>query len=81
MRIEVLQIGQRFVRDDRVMTHTALVARAFNAAKIYMVKNNNKIEKTIKKINFYWGSNFKIEFVDNWKKIIKLKKKTIKLFI
>ena len=28
MNIEVLRIGQRIVRDDRVTTHVALVARA-----------------------------------------------------
>ena len=36
MEIEVLRIGQRVVRDDRVTTHVALVARSFGAHKIYM---------------------------------------------
>ncbi len=36
MVIEILRIGQRLVRDDRVTTHVALVARAFGASKIYM---------------------------------------------
>jgi len=34
MEIEVLRIGQRVVRDDRVTTHVALVARSFCAQKI-----------------------------------------------
>ncbi len=34
MVIEVLRIGQRLVRDDRVTTHVALVARAFGATRI-----------------------------------------------
>ncbi|MBT3956212.1 MAG: tRNA (cytidine(56)-2'-O)-methyltransferase, partial [Nitrosopumilus sp.] len=29
MIIEVVRIGQRVVRDDRVTTHVALVSRAF----------------------------------------------------
>ena len=33
MEIEVLMIGQRVVRDDRVTTHVALVARSFGAHK------------------------------------------------
>ena len=33
MEIEVLRIGQRVVRDDRVTTHVALVARSFGAQK------------------------------------------------
>jgi len=40
MEIEVLRIGQRLVRDDRVTTHVALVARAFGARKIYMNEVN-----------------------------------------
>ena len=36
MKIEVLRIGQRVIRDDRVTTHVALVARAFGASKIYL---------------------------------------------
>ena len=33
MKIEVLRIGQRVIRDDRVTTHVALVARAFGDQK------------------------------------------------
>ena len=36
MNISVLRIGHRLVRDDRVTTHAALVARAFGADMIYM---------------------------------------------
>ena len=34
MEIEVLRIGQRVVRDDRVTTHVALVARSFGAQTV-----------------------------------------------
>ena len=44
MKIEVLRIGQRVIRDDRVTTHVALVARAFGASKIYMNEIDPKIE-------------------------------------
>ena len=44
MKIEVLRIGQRVVRDDRVTTHVALVARSFGAHKIYMNEVNPDIE-------------------------------------
>lgn len=74
MYIEILQIGQRLVRDARIMTHITLVSRAFNASKIYMADINPDIRSTIKKINIEWGGNFQIEFINNWKKIIKLKK-------
>ncbi|MBA4459789.1 MAG: tRNA (cytidine(56)-2'-O)-methyltransferase, partial [Nitrosopumilaceae archaeon] len=74
MVIEVVRIGQRVVRDDRVTTHVALVARAFGAEKIYMNEINPEIKDTLGKINESWGSNFAIEFMDNWKQIIKMKK-------
>jgi tRNA (cytidine56-2'-O)-methyltransferase len=75
MEIEVLRIGQRVVRDDRVTTHVALVARSFGAQKIYMNEVNPEIKYTISSINKTWGGNFKIEIISEWKKIIKEKKK------
>jgi len=74
MEIEVLRIGQRVIRDDRVTTHVALVARSFGAEKIYMNEVNSEIEKTISDINKTWGGNFKIEIISEWKKIIKERK-------
>ena len=74
MEIEVLRIGQRVVRDDRVTTHVALVARSFGAKKIYMNEVNPEIKQTISDINKTWGGNFKIEIISEWKKIIKEKK-------
>ncbi|KRT61842.1 MAG: hypothetical protein XU09_C0003G0053 [Thaumarchaeota archaeon CSP1-1] len=74
MNFEVLRIGQRVVRDDRVTTHVALVARAFGASKIYMNEVNPEIKDTLNKINRTWGGNFEIEFISDWKKVIKEKK-------
>ena len=73
MKIEVLRIGQRVVRDDRVTTHVALVARAFGASKIYMNEVDPEIENTIKKMNKTWGGGFEVEFFDDWKKIVNAK--------
>ncbi len=77
--IEILQIGQRLVRDERVITHIILVARAFNATKIYMHENNEHMKNTVYKINSTWGGNFEIDFINNWKKFIKIKKKSYKI--
>ncbi len=74
MEIEVLRIGQRVVRDDRVTTHVALVARSFGAKKIYMNEINPEINDTVSKINKTWGGDFEIEMIDDWKKIIREKK-------
>jgi tRNA (cytidine56-2'-O)-methyltransferase len=75
MVIEVLRIGQRLIRDDRVTTHVALVARAFGASKIYMNEINPEIKNTLEKVNKTWGSNFEIVFIDDWKKVIKDRKR------
>ena len=75
MKIEVLRIGTRLVRDDRVTTHVALVSRAFGASKIYMYDANPEINQTISKVNKMWGSDFRVGIIENWKDIIKLKKK------
>ena len=63
MDIQVLRIGQRLIRDDRVTTHVALVARAFGASKIYMNEINPEILDTLNKINDTWGGKFTIEFI------------------
>ena len=79
MVIEVIRIGQRLVRDDRVTTHVALVARAFGATKIFMTEVNPEIKETIEKINRTWGGNFTVEFIDSWKLIVKKKKDEFKI--
>jgi tRNA (cytidine56-2'-O)-methyltransferase len=72
--IEVIRIGQRLVRDDRVTTHVALVSRAFGAEKIFMTEVNPEIKDTLAKINKTWGGDFAVEFIDKWKPIVKKKK-------
>ena len=74
MEIEVVRIGQRVIRDDRVTTHVALVARAFGAKTIFMTEVNPEIKDTVEKINNTWGGKFSIEFIDKWKPIVKKKK-------
>jgi tRNA (cytidine56-2'-O)-methyltransferase len=74
MKIEVVRIGQRIVRDDRVTTHVALVARAFGASRIFMTEVNPEIKDTIEKINKTWGGDFVVEFIDSWRPIVKKKK-------
>ena len=72
--IEVVRIGQRVVRDDRVTTHVALVSRSFGAEKIFMTEVNPEIKDTLDKINNTWGGDFVVEFIDNWKSVVKKKK-------
>lgn len=71
MKVSVLRIGHRVVRDDRVTTHAALVARAFGADVIYMTDADNSIVKSIEKVCDRWGKkDFRIEIITNWRKLI-----------
>lgn len=72
--IEVVRIGQRLVRDDRVTTHVALVARAFGAERILMSEVNPEIRGTIAKVNRTWGGSFEVEFIDDWRATVRGKK-------
>jgi len=70
--IIVFRYGHRIVRDLRVTTHVCLVSRALNASKIIIEGFYDKeLENTISKMNGLWGSTFKIEFIENWKQILK----------
>jgi tRNA (cytidine56-2'-O)-methyltransferase len=72
MKIVVLRYGHRHVRDYRVTTHCALVSRALGAKKIIICgEPDEEIKKNIEKINKNWGTDFKIDFTESWKKTIK----------
>ena len=68
MGITILRLGHRVFRDQRITTHVALTARAFNANKIIISgEKDDGIIETIEKINKEFGGEFKAEYVKNWK--------------
>lgn len=76
MNISVLRIGHRLVRDDRVTTHAALVARAFGADMIYMTGIlDGSINDTVASVSKRWGGRFEIEIIQDWKSLVKAWKK------
>jgi len=76
MEVSVLRIGHRVVRDDRVTTHVVLVSRAFGSRRIYMTEVDNSIKETLAKVVKRWGgSDFNVEIVRDWKKVITTWKK------
>ena len=72
MKISVLRIGHRLVRDDRLSTHVALVARAFGSERVYMSDVAESLKQTVDKINRSWGgaSEFSIELIRDWDKVV-----------
>ena len=55
LKISVLRIGHRFVRDDRVTTHVALVARALGCDRIFMNEVDKSIRSMMDEIIERWG--------------------------
>ncbi|RLG71080.1 MAG: tRNA (cytidine(56)-2'-O)-methyltransferase [Candidatus Iainarchaeum archaeon] len=71
MEAIVLRYGHRLLRDERVTSHAALVARAFGAKKmIYTYDRDESLERSIEGICREWGGSFKIEFEKDWRKVI-----------
>ncbi len=70
MTVNVLRLSHRLVRDDRVTTHVALVARAFGADKIYVVGGENHLKESIDRVSDRWGKGFEVELIDNWKTLV-----------
>ncbi|HEY6883353.1 MAG TPA: tRNA (cytidine(56)-2'-O)-methyltransferase, partial [Nitrososphaeraceae archaeon] len=73
MKVSVLRIGHRSVRDDRITTHAALVSRAFGSDKIYMTEVDRSINETLEEIAKRWGGkyDFAIEIIEDWRKVVK----------
>jgi tRNA (cytidine56-2'-O)-methyltransferase len=71
MRVSVLRLGHRFVRDDRVTTHIALVTRAMGGDRIFMTEVDDSIKSTMAAVIQGWGGKeFEIEIVQNWRSVI-----------
>jgi tRNA (cytidine56-2'-O)-methyltransferase len=75
MRVAVLRIGHRLVRDDRVTTHAALVSRAFGAEKIYMTGIDQSVQDTVAAVGRRWGGGFEVEIIEDWKAVARIWKK------
>jgi tRNA (cytidine56-2'-O)-methyltransferase len=75
MKVSVLRIGHRLVRDDRVTTHSALVARAFGADRIYMTGIDQSVSDTVAGVGRRWGGEFEVQVIEDWKGLARTWKK------
>lgn len=56
MQIEILRLGHRLPRDERISTHVALVARAFGASSVtYSGQHDQGLEDSVERICQRWG--------------------------
>lgn len=77
--IIVYRLSHRIPRDERVTTHLALTARAFNADCMYYSGMHDRgLEESVKKVVEEWGGKFYIEYVaEPKKKLESLKKENV----
>ncbi len=69
--IRVLRVGQRYVRDDRTLTHLCLVSRALGAEAIYLEDAEKDVLGTLEEVNRTWGGDFRAVLGEPWKKVIR----------
>jgi tRNA (cytidine56-2'-O)-methyltransferase len=71
----VLRVGQRYVRDDRTLTHLCLVSRALGAESIYLQDAEKDVTGTLEEVNKTWGGEFNAVLGTPWRKVIQDAKK------
>jgi len=75
-KVYILRLNHRPQRDKRVTTHLFLAARALGAAgAFYSGEKDEKIQRSIEKVNKSWGGDFKVSYVTDWKKTMREWKK------
>jgi tRNA (cytidine56-2'-O)-methyltransferase len=71
MKVYVLRLDHRRVRDARITTHVCLTARAFGASKVILSGDEDKkIMENVRDVVKRWGGDFKIDYIKKWDKYI-----------
>ncbi len=76
MKLAVLRLSHRVMRDKRISTHLALTARAFGAVEFfYTGDHDSHVEESIQKVQQEWGGELSVthigkpwNFLKDWKK-------------
>lgn len=68
--IKVLRVGQRYVRDDRTLTHLCLVSRALGAELIFLGDAEKDVVGTLEEVNRTWGGDFQVILGVPWRRVI-----------
>ena len=71
MKVNVLRLDHRRVRDARITTHVCLTARAFGASKVILSGDEDKkIMENVRDVVKRWGGDFEIDYIKKWNKLI-----------
>ncbi len=71
MVIEVLRLGHRRKRDERLTTHVCLIARAMGVDRVWVTEEDAELEKTIRSVVERFGGNFEIKTGVGWKTVMR----------
>lgn len=70
--ITVLRLGHRIVRDQRITTHVALVARAYGADDVIITgERDDDLLKSVEKVVKKWGGDFTARFEADWRNVVR----------
>jgi tRNA (cytidine56-2'-O)-methyltransferase len=69
--IEILRLGHRRKRDERLTTHVCLTARALGADKVLVAEEDSALERTIESVVDRFGGSFVVETGVPWKSYIR----------
>ncbi|MDY6764778.1 MAG: tRNA (cytidine(56)-2'-O)-methyltransferase [Halobacteria archaeon] len=70
-RVEVLRLGHRPKRDERMTSHVGLTARAFGADKIHIATSDTKPKETIDSVVRKFGGEFETVLTQEPKRVIR----------
>ena len=70
-----MRLGQRYVRDDRTLTHLCLVSRALGAESNHLEDAEKDVTATIDEVNRTWGGDFRVTLGEPWRSVIRAAKK------
>ena len=74
--IHVLRLGHRVLRDQRISSHVALVARAHGAdGVIFSGQYDQKLLRSVREVVARWGGPFSVSYVVDWRRKIRELKK------
>lgn len=71
MRLVILRLGHRPLRDKRLTTHVGLTARALGAEGILLDSDDSSIESSINDVVKRWGGDFYVKRIKNWRNEIR----------
>ncbi|MDY6776987.1 MAG: tRNA (cytidine(56)-2'-O)-methyltransferase [Candidatus Nanohaloarchaea archaeon] len=69
--VEVLRLGHRRGRDDRISTHVGLTARQFGASSIvFSGERDDNMLESVRDVVDRWGGDFDVSYREDWRKVI-----------